>query len=160
MLAASGCNVVMVERHPVLQLLLHDALRRLKTQKPLLFSRLSLLPMDSCSSLSSADHSADVVYIDPMYPAEKVGRKSLVKKETQILHHLLGHCEGSDDTNNARLLATALTIATERVVVKRPLRSENLAGAHPHSSLVGSTHRFDCYMKSQKIKYAAKGNIL
>ena len=35
----------------------------------------------------------ECVYIDPMYPVGVVGRRANVKKETQILHHIIGESE-------------------------------------------------------------------
>jgi len=58
----------------------------------------------------------DVVYLDPMYPEDFVGKKSKVKKETQILHRILGNEEGSDESNNVQLLVTAFAFAKKRVV--------------------------------------------
>lgn len=136
LLASAGYNVVMVERNIVLFLLLEDALRRLHFSNPQLASRMSIIHCNACE-LQTAQHQPDIIYLDPMYPADEVGRKSLVKKETQVLHNLLGHEEGSDMNNSIGLLKAAERIAQSKIIVKRPLNSETLAGAQPHSIMKG-----------------------
>lgn len=140
LLACAGHNVVMVERNEVLQLLLADALARLCISNPALASRLSLVRGDARHqhTLATATSPASVVYLDPMYPANEVGRRASVKKDTQVLHSLLGDSEGVDEDNNRLLFERALESAAEKVVVKRPLNAQNLASAIPHSSVKGA----------------------
>jgi 16S rRNA (guanine1516-N2)-methyltransferase len=88
-----------------------------------------------------------------MYQPNTVGKKSSVKKETQILHHLVDPIEGSQEDNNKSLLETAMRLSTTRIVVKRPLKSPPLANAKPHSCVEGSTQRFDLYFMNQKITF-------
>ncbi|MFA0521778.1 class I SAM-dependent methyltransferase, partial [Vibrio sp. 10N.222.55.E8] len=58
----------------------------------------------------------DVVYLDPMYPHPENKKKSaLVKKEMRVFQSLVGA-----DLDADALLQPALTLASKRVVVKRP----------------------------------------
>ena len=164
-LASSGYSVHMVERNPVLHLLLKDAISRLSLVDSIVAGRMTLYSKDS-RCLQSADdlfegHKLDesssqssvAVYLDPMYQPNTVGKKSSVKKETQILHHLVDPIEGSQEENNKSLLETAMRLSTTRIVVKRPLKSPPLANAKPHSCVEGSTQRFDLYFMNQKINF-------
>jgi 16S rRNA (guanine1516-N2)-methyltransferase len=52
---------------------------------------------------------------------------------------------GQDEDADA-LLNIALTIATNRVVVKRPASADFLAKLKPHTSIKTKKHRFDIYL--------------
>ena len=65
-----------------------------------------------------------------------------------MLHRLVGAAAGGrlDAENDAKLFEKALQIATNRVVVKRPLNAASLVGSRkPSTSVIGSTHRFEVY---------------
>ena len=71
-----------------------------------------------------------------------------MKKDTKMLHRLVGAAEGGkqDADNEAKLFEKALQTATDRVVVKRPLRAASFVSSRkPSSSVIGSTHRFEVY---------------
>lgn len=131
----------MVERDPVLHRLLEAAAERVR--KPIeVGDRLQLMP-PSRGNLLDPDFeiSADVIYLDPMFPRRK--KKALVKKEMQILQALLGP---ADEEEATLLLDRALRCAGQRVVVKRPRISHPLGGRSPDRSFVGRSHRFDLYL--------------
>ena len=162
-LASAGYKVIMFERNKVLHALVQDGISRLrKTDMSDIASRMILYNLDA--SIFRGNNSEkflcdceddsvqvpitevpDVVYLDPMYPASSVGRRSSVKKETQILHHLVGHDEGEDEANNKNLLSTALKSGCKRVVVKRPLNALPLCMMQPDFCLEGTGQRFDVY---------------
>ena len=50
------------------------------------------------------------------------------------------------DKDADELLKVALTIATNRVVVKRPAYADYLAGIKPQGSIKTKKHRFDIYL--------------
>ena len=153
--AASGLQVVLMERNWVLFQLLKDALERLSVKNPDLASRMTVVNVDASSAdlekcsaaFNNAGSTSINVYLDPMYPPSKIGRKSAVKKDTQMLHRIVGASTGAegDAANDKRLLERALHVATDRVVVKRPLHAASLLGRAPSGSVVGSTHRFEVY---------------
>ena len=96
------------------------------------------------------------VYLDPMYPLGKVGRKSAVKKEARMLHRIVGVStrnsaeeeKEKEKENDHNLFARAMELATDKVVVKRPINSAPLLeGRVPSSAIMGSTHRFEVYQK-------------
>jgi len=143
-LACIGCQVRLVERHPVVRLLLQDGLRRAYLDPEignLLQQNLQLLPVSSIHELDPKQHKADVVYLDPMYPHKQ--KSALVKKEMRLFQHLVGADEDAD-----QLLAPALQLAQKRVVVKRPDYAEFLAQKVPQFSRETKNHRFDVYLTS------------
>ncbi|MFB4205446.1 class I SAM-dependent methyltransferase [Arhodomonas sp. KWT2] len=139
LLAGLGAQVTMVERSPIVAALLSDALRRAGTAPATapVAARLALVTGEAAAYLDS--HTADIVYLDPMYDAGR--RKALAGKEMQLLQALLG-----PDTDADALLDAARGAATQRVVVKRHRHAPPLAGRRPHHSLTGRSTRFDVYL--------------
>lgn len=143
-LAALGCQVLMLERSPILAALLEDALQRAAQEKqiaPIIKDRLQLIRADSrifLQDLKQRDRP-DVIYLDPMYPERT--KSSLVKKEMRILRGLAG-----DDQDATALLAIGLERAQNRVVVKRPRLADTLSGIKPNHQITGKTSRFDVYL--------------
>lgn len=138
-LASAGCHVIMLERSPVIAVMLEDALQRAQATTPNeTIQRLSLMPGDAIEILQKLAPS-DVVYLDPMYPES--GKQAAKRKTMQFFRTLVG-----DDSDASALLGIALKIARRRVVVKRPLKAEPLTGLKPTAQLKGRTTRFDVYM--------------
>ncbi|WP_275076716.1 16S rRNA (guanine(1516)-N(2))-methyltransferase RsmJ [Providencia rettgeri] len=140
-LAALGCRVRMLERHPVVAALLDDGLQRGYQDAeigPWLQERMSLIHASSITALSDITPAPDVIYLDPMYPHRQ--KSALVKKEMRVFQSLVG----ADDDADA-LLAPAITLAKRRVVVKRPDYAEPLAGQKAPSAVTTKSHRFDIY---------------
>ncbi|OOF45056.1 class I SAM-dependent methyltransferase [Rodentibacter trehalosifermentans] len=141
-LAAIGCQVRLVERHPVVHLLLQDGLNRAYQDEEIgemLQQNLRLLPARHIRELSPETDCADVVYLDPMYPHKQ--KSALVKKEMRVFQHLVGADLDADE-----LLEPALHLARKRVVVKRPDYAEFLAQKPPHFHRETKNHRFDIYL--------------
>ncbi|OOF48739.1 DNA polymerase I [Rodentibacter genomosp. 1] len=141
-LATIGCQVRLVERHPVVHLLLQDGLHRAYQDEEIgqmLQQNLRLLTVRHINELTSETAYADVVYLDPMYPHKQ--KSALVKKEMRVFQHLVGADLDADE-----LLAPALRLARKRVVVKRPDYAEFLAKKSPHFSRETKNHRFDIYL--------------
>ncbi|WP_455206532.1 class I SAM-dependent methyltransferase [Kaarinaea lacus] len=141
-LASLGCHVQMLERHPVIHALLEDGLRRLKlgTDKsnPLV-NALQLIHSDARDWLSATAQSVDTVYLDPMYPHRT--KSALVKKEMRVLRQLVG-----DDLDVVSLLETALQIAGQRVVVKRPKTAPVIGPVVPSYCIESKNTRYDVYL--------------
>ena len=70
-----------------------------------------------------------------------VKKSALVKKDMQILQHLLGK-----DENAVPLLKTAIQYAAKRVVVKRPIHAEEVGGIKPSTSISSKKTRYDVYI--------------
>lgn len=133
--AKLGCDVSLLERHPLLADQLTRAWENL--EDPILKQRLHVYHQDALIFLQDCP-MFDVVYLDPMFPENH--RTALAKKEMQTLQSIVGYDPDSD-----QLLALAKTKATRRVVVKRHKRSPFLAGEAPDLSFKGKSTRYDVY---------------
>lgn len=142
-LASLGCRVSLHERNRVVAALLEDGLRRgHQTQDAQLFTILSRMSLSHQDSLTADGLSADVVYLDPMFPERN--KSASVKKDMAIFHSIVGR----DDDANA-LLERALSWAKYRVVVKRPRKAPFLNDQSPSYQLQGKTSRYDVYVNAK-----------
>lgn len=143
-LAGLGCDVQLIERHPVVAALLDDGLYRARQEGDFIgdtCQRMQLIGTDNLFTGNGYTQEPDVVYLDPMYP--KTGKqKAQVKKDMQMFQQLVGSDEDADT-----LLEPALALAKYRVVVKRPNSAPFLAGREPNSQIKSKKHRFDVYIK-------------
>lgn len=140
-LASIGCQVTLLERHPVVFLLLQNGLMRAYQDPEIgewLKSHLSLYGKFNIAELTDFSQDIDVVYLDPMYPHRQ--KSALVKKEMRIFQHIVGK-----DEDASTLLEPARKLAKKRVVVKRPQYAEFLGNVSPHVSIETKKHRFDIY---------------
>lgn len=122
-----GCEVTAIERNETVAALLMDGLKRAGCEMQVHIG-------DAIAYM--AEHAADVVYLDPMFPARR--KSAAVGKEMQYMQELLA----PDDAE--ALLAAALACATQRVVLKRPIHAQQLG--KPNHSFKGKTVRFDVYL--------------
>lgn len=139
-LASLGSEVILLERSPVVAALLEDGLQRAAGLQALIpiISRMELRTGQAAGLLKGL--SADVVYLDPMYPHRE--KAALVKKEMRIFRELVG-----EDADAGELLPLALHSARQRVVIKRPAYAPPLAGMEPSMAITTRNHRFDVYVK-------------
>jgi 16S rRNA (guanine1516-N2)-methyltransferase len=138
LLAAAGARVTMVERSPVLYVLLRDALARASADPATAeaATRVTLRHGDAREVLRELE-APDVVYLDPMYP--ELGKSARKNKEMHLFRTIIGDDPDADD-----LLGVALSRAAWRVVVKRPAKAPPLAG-RPSGAIRGRSVRFDLY---------------
>jgi 16S rRNA (guanine1516-N2)-methyltransferase len=142
-LAARGFRVIALERHPVLGALLADALARASAHPPLqpVLGRLEFLQADAVQWLAANGVKVDAAVFDPMFPPR--AKDAAVKKEMQVLYHLLG---ANADPDAPATLAVLRRHVRRRVVVKRPLHAPYLGGEAPAHELRGRSTRFDIYL--------------
>jgi 16S rRNA (guanine1516-N2)-methyltransferase len=142
-LAGLGCEVTLIERHPLMAALLEDGLRRAREDSATapIVSRMRLREGDAIALMQNWEGEApQIIYLDPMFPHRD--KSALVKKEMRVFRSLVG-----DDDDAPALLAAALALASHRVVVKRPRRAAALGGLTPGYALEGKSSRFDIYPK-------------
>jgi 16S rRNA (guanine1516-N2)-methyltransferase len=146
-LAHLGCDVTLLEREPLLHVLLEDGIARALAEPSLAATarRLRLLRADArdyFAAIAGGEVPApEVIYLDPMFPARDKTAK--VKKDMALLQALLGP---EDDL--AGLLDAARACALRRVVLKRP-GSKTLAGLpRPTFVVAGKAAHFDVYVNS------------
>lgn len=138
-----GCEVLCIERSPVMAELLQDGLRRLAEQpwmQELGIMPPHLLAGSAMEILPTLGFRPDCIYLDPMFPPKRK-KSALARKSMRILRDLLG-----DDADRDLLFAAAWQAAGKRVVVKRPDYAEPLGGT-PDGSFQGKLVRYDVYLK-------------
>lgn len=142
-LAGLGCEVTLVERHPVIAELLADALERAcKDTGPAAQAahRMHLVHDNAITWLTAqTPPAADIIYLDPMYPPR--AKSALPGREMRLLQKLAG-----PDTDTRELLETAITRAGRRVILKRPRHATTGTLAQPDVVLPGKSTRFDIYL--------------
>jgi 16S rRNA (guanine1516-N2)-methyltransferase len=145
LMAAAGCTVILLERSPVLALMLGDALQRARQIPEIaaVADRMTLVATDAGHWLANVPTTVpatvDTVYIDQMFPHQK--KSAAVKGGMQVLQRFLG-----EDGSVADLLQAALTTRCRRVVVKRPLTGGESEGLVPDYQLTAKASRFDIYL--------------
>ena len=140
LLAAQGYEVTLYEQNPVIAALLKDALRRAKKHMVLkdIAVRMKLIEGNSVECLAKQLDPADVIYLDPMFPARQ--KSGLINKKLQLIQKLEPPCSEETDLFDAAIRANP-----EKIIVKRPLKSKFLAGRKPSYTLNGKAIRYDCY---------------
>ncbi|MGA2655741.1 MAG: class I SAM-dependent methyltransferase [Gammaproteobacteria bacterium] len=140
-LAYAGAHVTLLEREPIMGLLLQDGLARAKAQGELMSvaARMHCEIVDAKDYLSALTEKnyPDVIYLDPMFVHPK---SALPNKQMQFLQHL------SDDSDADQLLNLALKCAHKRVVIKRSINAPYLAGLKPDMSIKSKLLRFDVFL--------------
>lgn len=152
-LATLGCDVTMIERHPVVYLLLKSGLYCAQTDEGCdevadIMARMQLLQGNSIELLANwfdeGRSQPDIVYLDPMFPHSKASAEA--KKEMKLFRTLVGA-----DLDEDQLWQQANSIARCRIVVKRPAKAPPLAGREPSYVLAGKANRFDVYAKAKVV---------
>lgn len=144
-LAALGCELILLERSPVAFALLADGLRRAREfavahDADLLrtVERMTLFAGNSIDWLRACEQPVDVIYIDPMFPERH--KQAAVKKDMQAFHAVIGQ-----DDDGAALLDAANEKVVYRTVVKRPRLAAPLGQDQPSYVLSGKSSRYDIY---------------
>ncbi|WP_019623488.1 class I SAM-dependent methyltransferase [Thioalkalivibrio thiocyanoxidans] len=144
LLAAHGFRVDAWERHPVIYLLLADALERAAREEVLapIVERITLhVGLATPATLSTQPVAA---VFDPMFPER--AKRAAVKKDMQLTQALM---EGDPDPDPETTLQNLREAATRRVIVKRPLHAPALGPDAPQGSVRGKSVRFDIYAPAE-----------
>jgi 16S rRNA (guanine1516-N2)-methyltransferase len=143
-LASLGCRVTLHERHPIVAALLYDGLQRAYLDSEIgtwMSERMTMAFGSSHSLLPETQSEIDVVYLDPMFPHRE--KSAAVKKEMRVFQSLVG-----SDLDADALLAPAISLASKRVVVKRPDYAPFLADKTPSMQIKTKKNRFDVYVNA------------
>ncbi len=132
----SSTPVLMIERCPIIALLLEQALRN--WQKP---NNLQIIASDSIQFLEQipTDERPDIIHIDAMYPHRK--KSALNVLPLRLLRELVG-----DDNDAEKLFDIALSTAKNKVIVKRPLNADNIDSSKPNYIIKSKVIRYDIYL--------------
>ena len=144
LLAAMGSQVILLEQHPLVFVLVADALKRGREHGAdwlqTILANIEHQQGNATDYLKT--HQSQVVYLDPMYPDRDKASTAQVKKGMQILRGL-ADCY----TDTTALFDAAITSATERVVVKRPVWAKSINNSRPDQVVSMPNHNFDIYLK-------------
>jgi len=144
LMACLGCHVTMIERSPIIGLILKDGLTRGAVDYDdavrEIVSHMSLIVGDAREKLDDmmASDRPEVVYVDPMHPPRQ--KSAAIKKELKICRKIVG-----DDLDASQLLDAARRKATKRVVVKRAKYAAPIS-SDVSTSYIGRSVRYDVYM--------------
>ena len=143
LLAAAGYTVYLFERDAVIAALLSDTIERAKRNPALkeVVDRMILTEGNSIELMSSIPEKPDLIYLDPMFPARS--KSGLVNKKLQLIQKLEQPC-----AQERELLEAALSLRPKKIVVKRPLNGETLAGRKPSYTIKGKAIRYDVIVPS------------
>ena len=128
-----GCEVITLERHPVIAFLIESALKN--AHHPAV-NCLTFVPMDAETYLAQKN-IPEVVFFDPMF--EDANSKALPKKEMRIFRSFVG-----PDQDALKVFHWARELNPKRLVVKRPRLSVEL-GEVPQIKFEGKATRYDVY---------------
>jgi 16S rRNA (guanine1516-N2)-methyltransferase len=134
-LATLGCDVLMVERDPLLSALLGDAMQRARAEVDLT-GTVACRVADVRDVLSEGSHF-DAVYLDPMFPARR--KRALPRKSAQVLRTFIGEADADLQT----IVNDSIPLARRRVVVKRHRHDAPIG--RPDWQILGRSVRFDVY---------------
>lgn len=138
-LAHAGAQVLSFERQLPIWCILHDGLLRARRSR---FYPFTVPTLHALGTIKDYQGSArpEVIYYDPMFPER--GGSAQVKKDMHLFQEVIGA-----DTDNEEFVRAALSLATRRLVVKRPDYAPPLSyeGITPAYSVDGGQCRFDCY---------------
>ncbi len=144
LMASWGCEVVSFERNPLLFFLVDRALAAYRADAaapPLKWElRFGDVRSHFDASLDVA-RRPEIIYLDPMYPDRK--KAALGTKELRVVKGVVGNAPVGEEND---LVARAMSFATKKVLLKRPLHAETLVveGRAPQAKLGRST-RWDIY---------------
>jgi 16S rRNA (guanine1516-N2)-methyltransferase len=134
LLLSMGCEVVSIERHPLVAFLIRSALAN--SHHPLL-GHFHFQEQDAKSVLMNPPN-VDVIFFDPMF--EDPSQKASPRKEMRIFRGMVG--EDQDATEVGEL---ARSVKARRLVIKRPRLSVPLFPGKP-LQYVGKATRYDVYL--------------
>lgn len=143
LLALMGCRVVAYERSPLVAAIARDGLERAAQDSRVdaaALARLTLVEGDARMLLASAE-LPDAVLMDPMFPPKRRA-SALARKDIRLVRAAAG-----EDPDAGELLAVALRVARQRVLVKRSDDASILEGApKPDLAFEGTRTRIDVYL--------------
>jgi 16S rRNA (guanine1516-N2)-methyltransferase len=144
LLATLGAEVTLLERSPEVHALLERGLAQAADAGSgfaEIVARMTLVRGDARDLLPTLN--PEVVIVDPMHPDRR--STALVKKEMRLMRKLVGA-----DPDALELMQVALAHASQRVVLKWPLRADAMPGLkQPSHQILGKTIRYDVFMTAK-----------
>ena len=144
LMCTQGYQVTVLERNPVMALMLKDAMTRLSQSEWAIDNQVNIpnvIHADSTTffAQSKVEEDIDCVYLDPMFPPKKK-KKAAVNKQMQLLQWMVGQ-----DIDASRLVENALNAGAPRVAVKRPDYADPLFRT-PSNQFSSKLVHYDVYL--------------
>lgn len=142
LMCAQGLQVTMIERHPILALLLSDAMQRLSSSQWACQHQIKVPEVHHGSSIDllAQLQSADCIYLDPMFPPKRK-KSAATNKYMTLLHSFVGQ-----DEDVEQLWQAAMDNTDKRVVVKRPDYADAIR-RQPDVRFGSKLVHYDVYLK-------------
>ncbi len=145
LMCAQGYQVTIIERHPVMALLLKDAMNRLALTQWAHCHDVKIphvIEVNAIELLAQKKIIADCVYLDPMFPTKRK-KSAAVNKNMQLLQWLVGA-----DLDADNLLQAALDSNYTRIAVKRPDYAQPLLinNQKPNEQFSSKLVHYDVYL--------------
>jgi len=142
LLAGAGCEVLAIERSPLVLRVLADGLQRASADERLstVAARIDLREGNATELLPTIAGEWSAIYLDPMYPAKR--GHALAPKSIRMVRDAVG-----DDADADALLRAAAATATGRIVVKRPHGAPSLV-CPPDAQFESKLVRYDVYLRA------------
>ena len=144
LMCAQGYAVTLIERNPIMAILLEDAMLRLASTSWAIDNRIlpaKVINTDAIDYLNNNEIFYDCVYLDPMYPPKRK-KSAAVNKNIQFLQWLVG-----EDLDASMLAKNAILANSSRVVVKRPDYAQPLL-SETSVKFSSKLVNYDVYLKS------------
>ena len=144
LMCAQGYTVTILERNPIMALLLEDAVARLTETNWAIDNQIvspEVINIDAIDYFKNNDVQYDCVYLDPMFPPKRK-KSAAVNKNMQLLQWLIG-----EDVDAESLADKVIASNCSRLVVKRPNYAKSLLG-EPSVQFSSKLVHYDVYLKS------------
>ena len=138
LLLSFGANVHAFERDRIIYIILYFYFLQLKTLDN--FPKERFILSEGSPHDFNFDNVPAVIYFDPMY-SENANKKAAPRKHMAIFRDFVGL-----DHDYLEHLKYALNVASNRVVLKRPLKSEVIFPDLISHSIKGKSTRYDVYL--------------
>ena len=143
LMCAQGYTVTILERNPIMALLLEDAMLRLSETNWVIENQIvspKVINIDAIDYFKNNDVRYDCVYLDPMFPPKRK-KSAATNKNMQLLHWLIG-----EDVDAENLADKVIASNCSRLVVKRPNYAEPLLD-EPSVQFSSKLVHYDVYLK-------------
>lgn len=131
LMSLTGSQITAYESNPLMYALLKDGLNRCPLQN------ITVHKKDALNDIKSSN--CEVIYIDPMYPANKKSAKN--NKQMALLQSIIGHQPQMAED----LFIQARGSKAKKIVIKRPVKAPYINNTNPTSQIIGKAARFDIY---------------
>lgn len=132
LMSLTGSKISACESNLLMYALLKDGFNRAH------IDHIILNHMDAIHAIEQTD--CEVIYLDPMYPESKKSAKN--NKDMTFLQRFVGHQQNMAEN----LFAKARQSSAQKIVIKRPIKSDHVFNQKPTSQITGKAVRFDIYV--------------